>query len=198
MSNKSARRQQFSIWLTMGRLSARPTKGLRCARATASVRRCTWSLSKMRRLCPLTLSSAKDSRAPISWFDTPCAMSHSTSSSRSLSGSISGWARVTAGGSALRRPLERRAHGRPAGAGRLRRAVGHGLGVGEALSTGQLPGTPNAQGPAHRGHVQGVEREFSLCHIFRPQKSPPPSGRLRGLDYATEVNRSCSQVGRWL
>ena len=41
------------------------------ARATASVRRCTCSLSKMWRLCPLTVSSARNSRSPIAWFDSP-------------------------------------------------------------------------------------------------------------------------------
>ncbi len=89
------------------------------ARATASVRRCTCNLSKIWRLWPLTVSSARKSRSPISWFDSPSSMRRSASSSRSLSGSLNGWGRVTAGGSALRRLLERRAHCGPAGANRL-------------------------------------------------------------------------------
>src|SRR5947209_5309923 len=36
------------------------------ARATASVRRWTWSLPKIRRLWPFTVSRARNSRAPIS------------------------------------------------------------------------------------------------------------------------------------
>src|SRR5438270_9705212 len=36
------------------------------ARATASVRRWTWSLPKIFRLCPLTVSRARKSRSPIS------------------------------------------------------------------------------------------------------------------------------------
>jgi hypothetical protein len=41
------------------------------ARATASVRRCTPSFSKMRRLCPFTVSKARKSRVPISRFERP-------------------------------------------------------------------------------------------------------------------------------
>lgn len=46
------------------RLGARSRNS--CAFATASVRRCTCSFSKMRRLCPFTVSRARKSRAPIS------------------------------------------------------------------------------------------------------------------------------------
>src|SRR4026207_2335190 len=60
------------------------------ARATASVRRWTCSLSKILRLCPLTVSRARKSRFPISSLESPWAMSCRTSSSRGVKGSTKG------------------------------------------------------------------------------------------------------------
>ena len=52
------------------------------ARAMASVRLCTWSLSKILRLCPLTVSRARKSRSPISRFESPWVISFRISNSR--------------------------------------------------------------------------------------------------------------------
>jgi len=52
------------------------------ARATASVRRWTWSLPKILRLCPFTVSRARKSRSPMSRLDSPAVMSRRTSISR--------------------------------------------------------------------------------------------------------------------
>jgi LysR family transcriptional activator of nhaA len=55
--------------------------------ATASVRLWTCSLPKILRLCPLTVLRDRKSRSPISSFESPCATSRSTSSSRRVKAS---------------------------------------------------------------------------------------------------------------
>src|SRR5215207_8817787 len=100
-------RPDTKVWfggIVMNRLRALPDPNLRAngrpgysrpssrARATASVRLRTWSLRKMFRLCPLTVIRARKRRSLISRFESPWAMSCSTSNSRWLIGSIRDWA----------------------------------------------------------------------------------------------------------